>query len=73
MEAKIQHGICKWKILNATTLKLLSVRLMFLDHNHQMFVPVGSALGLTMAGRLEVTIYMFASWEWVDYHLRPNE
>lgn len=37
---------CKWKLLNATTLKLLAVVLMFLDHIHQMFVSVGALYGL---------------------------
>lgn len=59
MEAKVQYGICKWKILNATTLKLLAVLLMFLDHIHQMFVHVGAPLWLTMAGRLAFPIFLF--------------
>lgn len=67
MEAKVQHGICKWKILNATTLKLLAVFLMFLDHIHQMFVHVGAPLWLTMAGRLAFPIFLFASAESFHY------
>lgn len=53
----------KWKILNATTLKLLAVVLMFLDHIHQMFVSVGAPVWLTMAGRLVFPIFLFASSE----------
>lgn len=40
----------KWQILNATTLKLFAVSLMFLDHVHEMFVSMGAPMWLTMAG-----------------------
>ena len=54
---------CKWKIWNATTLKLLAVFFMLLDHIHQMFAYRGAPLWLTMAGRMVFPIFLFASAE----------
>lgn len=62
---------CKWKLLNATTLKLLAVVLMFLDHIHQMFVSVGAPIWLTMAGRLVFPIFLFAASE--SFHYTHNK
>lgn len=57
----------RWQVLNATTLKLLAVVLMFLDHIHQMFAAAGAPLWLTMAGRLVFPIFLFASAESFHY------
>ncbi|OIZ61421.1 hypothetical protein BLA28_25760 [Eisenbergiella tayi] len=62
---------CNWKLLNATTLKLLAVVLMFLDHIHQMFVSVGAPIWLTMAGRLVFPIFLFAASE--SFHYTHNK
>lgn len=58
------HG---WKIFNATTLKLLAVILMFIDHIHQMFVHIGAPMWLTMAGRLVFPIFLFTASESFHY------
>lgn len=58
---------CKWKLLNATTLKLLAVTLMFLDHIHQMFAYQGAPIWLTMVGRLVFPIFLFTAAESFHY------
>lgn len=62
-EMVLQSNINRWKILNATTLKLIAVALMFLDHIHQMFVHVGAPMWLTMLGRPVFPIFLFVSAE----------
>ena len=57
----------KWQIFNATTLKLLAVVLMFLDHVHEMFVSMGAPMWLTMAGRLVFPMFLFAASESFHY------
>lgn len=44
-EMALQSGTNRWEILDATTLKLVAVALMFFDHIHQMFVHVGPPCG----------------------------
>ena len=56
----------KWQILNATTLKLIAVILMFLDHIHQMYAWKGAPLWLTMLGRPVFPIFFFIAAE--RYH-----
>lgn len=56
-------GLGKWRILNATTLKLAAAACMLLDHIHQMFAYKGAPLWLTMAGRLAFPIFLFVSAE----------
>ena len=53
----------KWQILDATTLKFLAVVLMVLDHIHEMFVPMGAPMWLTMAGRPVFPMFLFAASE----------
>lgn len=63
----------KWNILNATTLKLIAVFFMFLDHIHQMFVHIGAPIWLTMVGRMVFPIFLFASAESFHYtHSKKN-
>ena len=63
----------KWNILNATTLKLIAVFFMFLDHIHQMFVHVGAPIWLTMVGRMVFPIFLFTSAESFRYtHSKKN-
>lgn len=59
----VPHPARKWQCLNATTLKLIAVVLMFLDHIHQMFVHVGAPMWLTMMGRLVFPIFLFTAAE----------
>ncbi len=58
-----EHNEKAWKILNATTLKLLACAFMFLDHIHQMFAYRGAPIWLTMAGRVVFPIFLFAAAE----------
>lgn len=53
----------KWQILTATSLKLIAVILMIMDHIHQMFAVAGAPIWLTMAGRLVFPIFLFAASE----------
>ncbi|MCL1964556.1 MAG: conjugal transfer protein TraX [Firmicutes bacterium] len=45
--------------LDATTLKIIACVLMFCDHIHQMWEPVGAPMWLTYVGRLVFPIFMF--------------
>lgn len=69
----LKHYTNKWGFLNATTLKLFAVFLMFLDHIHQMFVHVGAPEWLTMAGRLVFPIFLFAASESFHYTHDKNK
>ncbi len=60
---QIPQGCHKWRILNATTLKLLAAALMLLDHIHQMFYHVGAPMWMTMVGRLVFPMFLFAASE----------
>ena len=54
----------KW---NATTLKIIAVVLMFLDHIHQMWAHSGAPLWLTMLGRPVFPIFLFIMSESFHY------
>ena len=71
-EMILQSRVNRWKILDATTLKLVAVALMFLDHIHQMFVHVGAPMWLTMLGRPVFPIFLFVSAE-SFYHTRSKK
>jgi len=45
--------------LDATTLKIIAVVLMFIDHIHQMFGPVGVPQWVNMPGRIVFPIFLF--------------
>lgn len=53
----------EWKLLNATTIKLIAVVFMFMDHIHQMFVTAGAPIWLTMVGRLVFPMFLFTAAE----------
>lgn len=53
----------KWKLLNATTIKLIAVVFMFMDHIHQMFVTADVPIWLTMVGRLVFPMFLFTAAE----------
>lgn len=57
----------KWKIFDATALKLLAVLFMFFDHVHQMFAYKGAPVWLTMTGRFVFPIFLFAAAESFHY------
>ena len=57
-EAK--HTITKqWQILNGTTIKIIAMVLMVLDHIHQMYAADGAPLWLTMLGRPVFPLFLF--------------
>ena len=45
--------------LNATTLKILAVVLMFMDHIHEMFAAQGAPFWLTIFGRLVFPVLLY--------------
>lgn len=53
----------QWQILDATTVKLIAVVLMFLDHVHQMYAWNGAPLWLTMLGRPVFPMFLFIASE----------
>lgn len=61
--SKEKYSYHKWQILNATTLKLIAVVLMFLDHVHQMYAWKGAPLWLTMLGRPVFPMFLFIAAE----------
>lgn len=63
----LKQNCTKWRILSATTIKLIAVVLMFMDHIHQMFVTAGAPMWLTMAGRLVFPMFLFAAAESFHY------
>ncbi|MGL5439760.1 MAG: TraX family protein [Filifactoraceae bacterium] len=73
-KTKVLNEKCQnWKIFTATTLKLIAVALMFMDHIHQMFVSVGAPMWLTMVGRLVFPIFLFVSAESFHYTRSKKE
>jgi len=56
-----------WKILNATTIKLIAVVLMVFDHIHQMYAWNGAPLWLTMLGRPVFPMFLFLSADSFHY------
>jgi len=60
----------KNKFANATNLKILACVLMFCDHIHQMWEPVGAPLWLNMLGRSVFPIFLFAMSE--SFHYTRN-
>jgi len=61
----------KWKILNATTIKLIAVLLMAFDHIHQMYAWNGAPLWLTILGRPVFPMFLFISAE--SFHYTQSE
>jgi len=53
--------------LNATTIKIIAVILMFCDHIHQMFSSVGAPIILTWLGRPVFTLFLFILAESFHY------
>lgn len=65
--AYLKDNEYKWKIFNASALKLLAAFFMFFDHVHQMFAYRGAPIWLTMAGRLVFPIFLFTAAESFHY------
>lgn len=57
----------RWKILNATALKLIAAALMFLDHIHQMYISEGAPIWLNMLGRPVFPMFLFMAAEGFHY------
>lgn len=57
----------KWQFLDATTIKLLALVLMLLDHVHQMYAWKGAPLWLTMLGRPVFPMFLFLAAESFHY------
>ena len=55
------------KFINATTLKIIAITLMVLDHIHQMFSPMGAPIWLKYFGRLVFPLFLFAMAESFHY------
>lgn len=60
----------KWKLLNATNIKLIAAVLMILDHIHQMYAWNGAPLWLTIAGRPVFPMFLFIAAE--SFHYTSN-
>lgn len=67
METTQTLKIPKWRIFNITTIKMIAVVLMLLDHIHQMFAAAGAPQALTMAGRLVFPMFLFGAAESFHY------
>lgn len=55
------------KILDATTIKIIAVVLMVVDHIHQMFIGFGAPLWLTYFGRPVFPLFLFTAAEGFYY------
>lgn len=60
-----------WQFFNATTIKLIAVFLMLLDHVHQMYAWDGAPLWLTMLGRPVFPMFLFIAAE--SFHYTRNK
>ncbi|MDO4286051.1 MAG: TraX family protein [Eubacteriales bacterium] len=56
-----------WKVMSATTVKMLAVVLMFLDHIHEMFASVGAPQWLNLLGRPVFPLFLFIAAESFAY------
>jgi len=57
----------KWKVLDATSIKIIAVILMVFDHIHQMYAWSGAPLWLTILGRPVFPMFLFISAESFHY------
>jgi hypothetical protein len=57
----------KFKCLNATTIKIIAIVLMFADHVHQMFMDFGAPMWLAYIGRLVFPLFLFAAADSFHY------
>lgn len=59
----LESNLPTWKLLSATTIKLIAVVFMFMDHIHQMFATAGAPIWLAMVGRLVFPMFLFTASE----------
>jgi len=62
--------LAKWKILDATTIKMIAVLLMVFDHIHQMYAWNNAPLWLTIVGRPVFPMFLFIAAE--SFHYTSN-
>ena len=67
MKVQRSQRSAAWKCLNATSIKLLAVILMFCDHIHQMYVSGGAPIWLNMLGRPVFPLFLFIAAESFHY------
>ena len=63
MEDQENEQTANWKILSATTVKLIAVFLMAADHIHQMYAWKGAPVWLTVLGRPVFPMFLFIAAE----------
>lgn len=63
----LKKEITQWRILDATTIKIIAIVLMFLDHIHQMYASQGAPLWLTILGRPVFPMLLFIAAESFHY------
>lgn len=66
-DTTLKIGRPKWQVLDATTIKLIAVVLMFLDHIHQMWAHVGAPVWLNILGRPVFPMFLFIAAESFHY------
>jgi len=59
--------LSKNKFMNATTIKIIAIALMVLDHIEQMFSPMGAPIWLKYFGRLVFPLFLFTMAESFHY------
>lgn len=64
------HQNGNWKILDATTIKIIAVILMVFDHIHQMYAWNDAPLWLTILGRPVFPLFLFIAAE--SFHYTSN-
>lgn len=70
MKNKNNQQNSHWKILNATTIKMIAVFLMFFDHIHQMYAWNNAPIWLTILGRPVFPMFLFIAAE--SFHYTSN-
>ena len=63
----IKSNSRKWKILDATNIKLIAVVLMFVDHIYQMWAHAGAPMWLDIFGRPVFPMFLFIAAESFHY------
>lgn len=62
-----------WQCLSATSIKLIAIVLMFIDHIHEMFVSMGAPMWLNLLGRPVFPLFLFLAADSFHYtHSRKN-
>lgn len=56
-----KDSVRKWRVLDATAIKVIAMILMVFDHVHQMYAAEGAPLWLTMLGRPVFPLFLFVA------------